>query len=87
MRRVKGSELPANLQRECLARFIYRSTGDHIPCWHTGRYRLQFRDDKDWLENTYFYVTNAGKLAIKPSHCESHPTWPDGRNVRVVKTA
>jgi hypothetical protein len=78
MRRIKGSELPARLQREALARFVYRYTGEHRPCWATGQYMPQFRDDQDWLGHTYFYVTNRGEIAKRPGRCDSYPTWPFG---------
>jgi len=42
-------------------------------------YPLQFKDDADWLENSYFAITKSGKFAVKPSHCNSHPSWPNGK--------
>ena len=79
---VNGRDLPAALQREAKARYVHRFTGDNRPAWaDTPRpcgnpYPLQFRDDADWLANTDFPVTRAGRLADHPGACRSRPTWP-----------
>lgn len=79
MQRVKGDKLPEQLQREAKAAFVHRCTGEHIPQWArrgmgSGPYRVQFKNDAEWLANTYFQVTEAGELA-KRRPCESTPTW------------
>lgn len=85
MQTVKGSDLPQHLQREALACFVHRYTGDHVPDWATRnvpakfgkRYPLQFASDREWLEHTTFQVTNRGTLALRKP-CHSSPTWPNG---------
>lgn len=93
MKKVKGTELSKAEQQKALAKFVHRFTGDHYPQWaNVGRrdgrllYPLQFKNDNDWLEHTYFWVRNDGKLSEKHRYCDSHPTWPNGlgdANVRV----
>ena len=79
---VNGADLPASLQREAKARYVHRFTGDNVPAWTRAPrpcgnpYPLQFRNDADWLANTDFPVTKAGRLAARPSDCRSRPTWP-----------
>jgi hypothetical protein len=81
-KQVLGSQLSTEMQRHALARYVHRFTGDHVPNWvttefHRGtRYPVQFRDDKEWLSNTLFYVTKSGALDVRYSHCESSPTFP-----------
>ena len=79
MQRIKGTDLPKHLQNEALRTFVHRCTGEHIPQWarrgrSSGPYRVQFKDDREWLANTFFYVTEKGTLAAR-KHCESTPTW------------
>jgi hypothetical protein len=80
MRRTKGSDLPPALQRQCLAAYVHRCTGEHIPQWArrgngSNPYRVQFKDDAEWLANTYFFVTDRGQLSRRHHYCESTPTW------------
>lgn len=85
---VRGDKLPAPLQRQVLAAYVYRFTGDNRPAWTReprpcgNPYPLQFRDDADWLANTRFPVNKAGQLADNPSSCESSPTWPNNPELR-----
>lgn len=78
MRRVLGSNLSPELQREALSRFIYRST---ITSNMSGNKYPRFSDDNDWLAHTLFWVTNKNTLA-KRAACESHPTWPNNPELR-----
>lgn len=83
---VNGLALSPALQREALARYVHRFTRDNVPAWAKkprpdGRpYPVQFGSDSEWLAKTYFPVTARGKLAKRPGHCQSHPTWPDGHD-------
>ncbi len=80
---VLGAHMCPHLQKEAKARYVHRFTGEHTPEWarkprSTGKpWPLQFSDDVDWLAHTYFPVTKAGKLALRPSYCQSTPTWPN----------
>ena len=76
MRQIKGSKMCPKSQREALARFVHRYTGDHVPAWVTANDPLQFKDDKDWLEHTLFWVNADGSLGDNKD-CESSPTWPN----------
>lgn len=87
---LKGSELAPDQQREALARFVHRYTGDHTPKWVSNArraegkiYPVQFRDDRDWLANTDFEVTSTGKLR-RNNDCFSRPTWPQGNKITHV---
>jgi desulfoferrodoxin (superoxide reductase-like protein) len=88
MAKVLGGNLPLNLQAEAKRAFPHRFTGDHRPQWvlagmpNGEAYPLQFTDDRDWLGNTYFEVTKAGKLSARSRYCESHPTWPNNPELR-----
>lgn len=74
---IKGSEMCQRLQQEAKARFVYRYTGEHKPTWVKGpETPVQFKDDRDWLANTLFWITKKGELANRPKCCESYPTWP-----------
>jgi hypothetical protein len=83
---IKGTELSAAMKREALARFINRYTGDHTPAWVMRSkeyvYPVQFADDADWLAHTYFAVTAKGTFDGRIHHCESHPTWPNGNQLK-----
>lgn len=85
---VNGASLPRHLQREALARYVYRYTGDHKPAWAAKEwkdgkpYPVQFKDDADWLAHTEFPVTRSGRLSDRPSACLSRPTWPDNPELR-----
>ena len=90
--RIKGTDLRPVVQTEALRRFVHRFTGEHKPEWaylsftneHGKKhvYPVQFRDDREWLEHTYFEVTKAGNLSEKEECCESHPTWPYNPELR-----
>lgn len=79
MQRIRGDRLPAHLQSEAKRAFVHRCTGEHIPAWArrgltSGPYRVQFKDDAEWLAHTFFQVTERGTLADRRP-CESTPTW------------
>lgn len=86
-RQVKlGGELCPEDQRHVLAAFVHRFTGQHRPRWkdkdssaNVRACPVQFKDDADWLANTFFAVRNDGRLDQRVTGCESHPTWPEGR--------
>lgn len=88
MKTLLGSQLSADQQAEALCRFVHRFTGDNRPGWAREKrpdgsaYPVQFADDKDWLANTRFHVTPAGKLSPKHDFCESSPTWPFNPELR-----
>ncbi len=83
-----GSELPPNVQQDCLARFVHRFTREHRPYWAKGYtlngkpYAVQFASDADWLAHTLFAVTKSGCLDNRGNHCQSSPTWPDNPELR-----
>lgn len=80
---LRGDLLTQEAQKEALARFVHRFTEQRRPQWAQSNhnYTPQFRDDADWLANSYFQVTKRGTLDKRRSHCESHPTWPRGKGV------
>lgn len=84
---LRGSYLPRHAQAEAKGRFVHRFTGEHHPKWANhprpcgSPYPVQFKDDADWLANTLFAVTTAGTLDDRVSHCQSTPTWPNGRGI------
>jgi hypothetical protein len=88
MKILKGSKLPHAAQREALRRYINRYTAEHVPNWARGEwkdgkpYPVQFASDQDWLEHTFFQVTEAGRLSKNHRYCESHPTWPNNPELR-----
>ena len=74
---INGSEMCQRLQQEAKAQFVHRYTGEHKPAWVKGpETPVQFKDDMDWLANTWFWVAKKGELANRPGYCVSHPTWP-----------
>lgn len=85
-----GSELKLSAQREALAAFVHRFTGDHRPAWASkpwkdGKpYPVQFANDADWLAHTRFCVTKSGDLDRRAGHCYSPPTWPFNPELRKV---
>jgi hypothetical protein len=84
---MRGCDMPQALQREALACFVHRYTRSHKPQWAShpmpsGKaYPVQFASDADWLANTTFQVTLAGKLH-RNADCHSSPTWPDNPELR-----
>ena len=86
---VLGSQLTAIQQKTVLRQYTNRYTGDHKPEWAKGLtwkggqpYPLQFRDDNDWLENTFFNVTQKGELSLTDTDCHSRQTWPNNPELR-----
>ena len=91
---IQGSKLSQTDQRLALAAFVHRHTGDHIAEWakvksvgsfhipnsvrRRGFFPLHFKDDKDWLNNTKFFVARSGDLDRRYHNCLSTPTWPEG---------
>ena len=79
--KILGSHMCKYLQEQCKSKFVHRFTGDHRPKWATQKipngqnYKRQFRNDKEWLANTYFEVTVKGELSKRTKYCESTPTW------------
>lgn len=80
---VIGTQLSESARRAALARFVHRFTVNNRPQWARANpnYLPQFLDDSDWLANTRFHVTKSGQLDRRYSHCESTPTWPQGKGV------
>ncbi len=85
---VLGSHLGPYMQSAVKRAFVHRFTGDHTPAWarqpmpNGSPYPVQFKDDTDWLANTYFWITVKGELAKRPSGCQSNPTWPFNPELR-----
>ena len=80
---IRGSLLNDNDKRHVLGVYVHRYTGEHKPQWVKGDYTpVQFKNDADWLENTFFEVTKYAKLDARFKHCESHPTWPENPELR-----
>lgn len=80
-----GSELTPEDQKQALARFVHRYTGEHLPDWarnEVNRPPVQFVDDKDWLAHTRFAVTRSGRLSESAHQCQSEPTWPHNPELR-----
>lgn len=69
MKLVKGNELSNELKQQVLAAYVHRNTVEH-PYPIAGGKQLT---DNEWLANNLFYITKAGKLSLKHSHCE--PEW------------
>lgn len=84
MKQLNGAELSDANKHRALNRYVHRWTRDHKPKWvHDAKATpVQFASDADWLANTRFWVRKDGKLAERPSHCESNPTWPDNPELR-----
>lgn len=86
MKLVKGNELSYQQQQEVLRLFTNRHTGENKPAWAIcppingcQAYPIQFADDKEWLTNTEFCVSEkTGRLDRRVKRCISHPTWPHG---------
>lgn len=86
-RTMPGNCLTPDDQKHALASFVHRFTGEHKPAWVNQLprpdgtpYKVQFRDDAEWLTLTDFYVTKTGRLDGRKHECVSHPSWPEGRN-------
>lgn len=74
-----GTELSEADQKHALAAYVHRSTREHRPFWYRGFDKVCFKDDAEWLANTRFPVTKAGRIDRRAYRCESNPTWPDGK--------
>jgi hypothetical protein len=80
---IRGSLLNDNDKRHVLAAYVHRYTGEHKPGWVKGDSTpVQFKDDAEWLEETFFEVTKHAKLDARFKYCESHPTWPENPELR-----
>ena len=84
MRTIYENELTQTQQRQVLNSYIHRFTGQHKPSWvkDITITPCQFKDDKDWLEHTRFYVTKNNQLSKRHRYCESNPTWPNNPELR-----
>lgn len=77
-----GNTLSIEDQAWVLRAYVHRYTGDHKPQWAmkprpNGKpYAVQFSDDADWLEHSYFKVRGNGDLDKRHKSCVSFPTWP-----------
>jgi hypothetical protein len=87
-----GIELHPDDQHLVLSAYVHRYTGDHKPNWANSPrpcgnpYPLQFKDDNEWLANTFFHIRHVpgegNRLDNRFKHCESHPTWPNNPELR-----
>lgn len=84
-----GTDLTAQGQREALATFTNRYTGDNKPAWANKPrpdgtpYAVQFESDLEWLRLSMFAVRKDGRLDRRVTHCESgKPTWPNNPELR-----
>lgn len=77
-----GSQLDAKDRAHVLAAYLHRFTGNHKPAWaneampNGESYKIQFKDDEEWLNHTYFAVNQKGQLNKSCKECRSNPTWP-----------
>lgn len=91
MKQLTGDKLSPAVQRDALAQFVHRYTGDHKPAWAREYrsdgtvYPLQFASDAEWLANTTFTVRDDGQLALNHRYCASRPTWPQNPELRISK--
>lgn len=80
-----GSLLSPEVQREALAAFVHRYTGEHRPNWASREdckaCPIQFATDAEWLSNTVFRTNKDGSLHRRAA-CESYPTWPNNPELR-----
>ena len=88
---TRGDTLRASVQADCLRRFVYRFTREHVPGWALRDLNhpswgaaspVQFDSDRDWLSHTWFAVKKDGTLDERVKHCQSSPTWPDNPELR-----
>lgn len=61
-----------------LSAYVYRHTPDHASVAKPSSRPLAFThaSDAEWLANTRFQVTKAGRLDRRVKGCWSTPTWP-----------
>lgn len=86
---LRGDQLVCEDRRYVLRAYVHRYTGEHKPDWANkllnGKpYPLQFRNDQEWLANTEFAVTTAGRLDHRAHACRSNPTWPNNPELRAA---
>ena len=80
--RAAGNTFSRMDQLLILDRFLERYTGDHMPAWAKvpdnggSAWPLQFASDAEWLANTEFAISMAGRLDRRIKRCWEHPTWP-----------
>lgn len=83
-----GKDLSPEDQKKVKSVFVFRFTGDNVPKWASGsrpdgsKYMVQFKDDREWLEETWFAVNRDGKYNQKYNSCASRPTFPLGERSR-----
>jgi len=86
---IRGIDLHPIDRQHVLATYVHRYTGDHKPNWakrdraNDKPYLVQFANDQEWLEHSYFTVTKQGRLDKRVKRCESNPTWPDNPELRI----
>ncbi len=86
----RGSTLSLQQQHKALSLYCHRFTKDHKPRWSYeprpdgNPCMVHFKDDQEWLANTWFPVNNDGIISERKGagHCYSMPTWPEGRDRR-----
>lgn len=72
-REQRGSELSKEDQVYVKAAYVYRNVkGRAMPPLQSS-FPVQFENDEEWLENTYFHVTKSGRLDGRYRHCTSYP--------------
>jgi hypothetical protein len=63
-----GNQLDKEDRAYVLTAYVHRFTGNHKPNWANKAmpngepYEVQFKDDEDWLNHTYFAINRKGKL-------------------------
>lgn len=74
---MPGSSLAPSIQREILAAYIYRHTGEHKPAGATVfNAKPSYATDAEWLAHTWFAVTaDFRRLDRRVKHCRSHDGW------------
>lgn len=72
-----GSALHPDDQRYVLGAYVHRFTREHRPAWAAKDSPVQFDSDADWLAHTKFAVRVDGRLDMRFTTCQAHPTWPD----------
>jgi hypothetical protein len=85
MKQVLGTQLSPETRQAVLNKVDDRFTCDRVPSWAlepapNGKYYApHYRDDQEWLANTWFTVNDDGKLSKSVVLCESKAaSWPIG---------
>lgn len=60
MKLVKGTDLNCAQRQQVLRAFVHRRVTGSMP----------YVGDDQWLVEHAFYLTNAGRLALRPAYCE-----------------